>query len=386
MVNGTWVEVDLDAIRANARALKELVGTRVQLAAVVKANAYGHGMLQVAEALSSPRWVDWFAVASLTEAIQLRNHGITIPVLILGEISPEDAPLIVQHQLAVTVSRPEVVQALAAKTRPSDDPIRLHVKVDTGMGRYGVEYEKALDFIRWVRKFPGLMMEGLWTHLSSADDNERLTRAQLTLYAKLVVQCEQNRIFIPLKHVANSMGLMAYPAARYDLVRAGLSLYGICPKEKFKAPVRLTPALSWKARVALVKSVSAGQPISYGATYRTKKLTRIATLPVGYAHGFPWHSSNRGRVMIRGKMAPVVGRITMDHVMVDVTRIPGVRPGDVAALIGSEGKAVLTAHAQARAAGTIPYEIVSRISHSVPRQYNSRASAGAPVKSFRMIK
>ncbi|MBI4226936.1 MAG: alanine racemase [Candidatus Omnitrophica bacterium] len=365
----TWVEVDLEAILRNAHAIRRRLAPTTQLLAVVKANAYGHGLLHVAETLAAARVADALGVASLTEGIALRNHGLTLPILVMGPIVPEEAPLVARHRLTQAVCTRPVALALARAAQRGKDPIRVHLKVDTGMGRYGVPHQEALAFARWLRRFPSLLMEGLFTHLACADADAAFTQRQLALFRRLVADCERSAIYIPQKHAANSMGLLAYPEAQWDLVRAGLALYGISPKAGWTPPVVLTPALAWKSRVALLKSVPAGTPISYGATYRTARPTRIATIPVGYAHGYSRRLSNRGQVSVGGRRAPVVGRVTMDHLMVDIGARPGVQVGSPVTLLGRDRAATITADHLAAWSGTIPYETLCGITPAVPRRY-----------------
>jgi len=365
----TWVEVDLAAICANVRAIRRLLASTTQLMAVVKANAYGHGMLQVAEALSTSRLADSFGVASLAEGITLRNHGVTRPILMLGQILPDDAPFVAQHGLTATVCTRSVAQALARAGQRAKEPVRVHLKVDTGMGRYGVWHTEALAFVRWLRRLPGLLVEGLATHLAGAVQDRAATEQQLATFRKLVAACERSGVYVPLKHVANSMGLLAYPDAQWDLVRVGLALYGVSPKAGWVPPIPLRPSLRWRARVAFVKSVPAGCPISYGGAYRTTRRTRIATIPVGYAHGYALRCSNRAWVLANDRRLPVVGRVTMDHTMVEVGPGASVRLGDVVTLVGHDRRAAIRIEAFARWAGTIAYEAFCSLSPSIPRRY-----------------
>lgn len=382
----TWVNVDLGAILKNARAIRRHLAPTTQLLAVLKANAYGHGILHVAEALAAARMADALGVASLTEGITLRNHGLTLPILVMGPIRPEEAPLVARHSLTQAVCTKPVALALArAAQRGGRDPIRIHLKIDTGMGRYGVPHGEALAFAQWLRQFPSLIMEGMFTHLSCADSDAAFTRRQLALFRRVAADCERSSIYIPQKHAANSMGLLAYPEAQWDMVRAGLSLYGISPKARWTPPVPLTPALTWKSRVALLKSVPAGTPVSYGATHRARRPTTIATIPVGYAHGYSRHLSNQGQVVVGGRRAPVVGRVTMDHIMVDVGAQSTVRAGAPVTLLGRDRAAAVTADDLAAWSGTIPYETLCTISYAVPRHYLAarRPAIAAPKLPFR---
>ncbi len=371
----TWVDVDLGAIQQNVRQLRRLLRPTTQLMAVIKANAYGHGLLHVAEALSGasgqPRLADAFGVAALTEGIALRNHGVTLPIVILGPIAPSEASLVAHHGLTPTVCTRPVALALARAAQRAKEPVRVHVKVDTGMGRYGVWHTEAPAFIHWVRRQPGLLMEGLYTHLASAVQDRAVTAQQLARFQQLAARLERVGCYVPLKHAANSMGLLGYEESHWDMVRVGLALYGLCPKAGWRPPVPLTPALRWQARVGFVKTVPAGRAISYGGTYRTPRRTQVATIPVGYALGYPLRGSNRAEVLIRSRRAPVVGRVTMDHLMIECSPRAPVRAGDTVTLLGGAGRLRIRAEELARWAGTIAYDILCGINPAVPRRYLS---------------
>ncbi len=366
----TWVDVNLAAIQENARAVRRLLKPTTQLMAVVKANAYGHGLLHVAETLSAARLVDCFGVASLTEGITLRNHGITPPILLMGQILPEEAPLVARYHLTATVCTKPVALALARAGQRAKEPIRVHLKVDTGMGRYGVWHAEAPAFIRWLRAQHGVLVEGLYSHLASAVQDRAATLQQLAAFRALVATLERARMYVPLKHLANSMGCLGYPDSRWDLVRAGLALYGVSPRAGWAPPVRLTPALRWRARVAFIKPVPAGRAVSYGGTYRTTRRTRIVTIPVGYAHGYPLRSSNRSAVLLDGRRLPVVGRVTMDHLMLDAGLRGSVRVGEAVTLLGRDRRETIRAEEFARWGGTIAYDALCGISPAVPRYYH----------------
>ena len=380
----TWVDVDLAAIQQNVRQLRRLLRPTTQLMAIIKANAYGHGLLHVAEALSGafgrPRLADAFGVAMLTEGIALRNHGVTMPILILGPIAPAEAPLVAQHSLTPTIYTRPVALALARAAQRAREPVRVHVKVDTGMGRYGVWHADAQSFVQWVRRQPGLLMEGLYTHLASAVQDRAATAQQLARFQQLIAALERAGCYVPLKHAANSMGLLGYQESHWDMVRVGLALYGLCPKSGWRPPVPLTPALRWQARVGFVKTVTAGRTISYGGTYRVSRRTQVATIPVGYALGYPLRGSNRAAVLAHGRRAPVVGRVTMDHLMIECGSRTPVRAGDPVTLLGGDGRLRIRAEELARWAGTIAYDVLCGINPAVPRCYLP-TPAGSSVKT-----
>jgi len=299
----------------------------------------------------------------------LRNHGITTPVLVLGPVLPEEAPLVARYSLTATVCARPVIDALAWEGRRLKEPVRVHLKVDTGMGRYGAWHAEALRYARYARRSPGVLLEGMYTHLSCAEEDRAFTQRQLALFRQVVADLERAGMRVPLKHVANSVGLIRYPEAQWDMVRVGLALYGVSPTGKVAPAIPLRPALSWQARAMFVKEVPPGRTISYGGTYRTRRKTRIATIPVGYAHGYGRDLSHRAFVIVRGARVPVVGRVTMDHLMVDVGKAPSVRVGDPVTLLGVERGASVTACDLARWARTIPYEVLCRIGVAIPRRY-----------------
>jgi len=353
-----WVEVDLDAVRNNVAAIRRRIGSRVKLMAVVKADAYGHGLLPVARELMRCN-VDAFAVANLEEALALRELGGNgWPVLMFGAALPFELPKMVEADITPTLSTFEEAEAFSAEALRQGKRLRVQIEVDTGMGRAGFWHEEAGEQIRRIASLPALEIEALYTHFPSADENQVETRRQLELFLK-----------VPgpgLRHAANSAALLNLPEAILDMVRPGLLLYGIGP-----ATGEFHPALSFKARVALVKSVAPGRTISYGQTFVATKPMRIATIAVGYADGFSRHLSNRAEVLIAGRRCRVVGRVTMDQIMVDVTGVPQVQCGDEVVLIGRQATEEITAQEVALWEETIPWEVLCGITKTarVPRIY-----------------
>ncbi len=365
----TWAEVDLAAIAHNVRELKRLIGPGVLLCAVVKANAYGHGAEKVARAALA-HGADRLAVAQPAEGWQLRQAGISAPILILGPTPPWMAQRIVAHGLAVTVNTMETAQALSAAASATGAVVAVHLKVDTGMGRYGLLPEEVLPFAQVIASLSGLRLEGLWTHFAAADEaDDAYLRRQLGLLLDVSARLKENGLDIPLRHAANSAATISHPAARLEMVRCGLALYGLYPGDACRGLITLRPAMSLHSRVARLRTLPAGSAISYGRTYVTARPTPVAFLPIGYADGLRRGLSNRGSVLIRGQRAPLIGRICMDGCMADVSAIADVQEGDKAVFLGRQGQAEITADEMAALLGTISYEVVTGMGPRVPRVY-----------------
>ena len=370
----TWVDVDLDAIAHNYRVLRSRLRAGTLLLAQAKGNAYGHGLVEVARAYER-LGADWLGVACIDEAARLRDGGVTKPILVQAAILPEEAEAVLDYDAQPAVGTFDVAEALdrAAAARGMVAPI--HLKVDTGMGRWGVWHEELLPFLERVLDLEHVRIAGCCTHLPSAEEDRKFTDKQVRLFRGLVEGMRDVLDGPILGHAANSMAVLAYPEAHLDLVRPGLALFGLYPTEALRGSVHLEPALVWKTRVAQLRPVAAGRTVSYGRTHTTRQATRIAVLPVGYADGYPRALSNRSVVLVRGRRAPVVGRVCMDALLVDVGGVPDAHLGDEVTLIGRQGAEAISAEELARRAGTISYEIVARISDRVPRQYLSADAA-----------
>jgi len=369
-IGSTWAEVDLDRIASNVRRLARHVGPRTELMAVVKADGYGHGAVEVAEtALESG--ASRLAVAVLDEGVELRRAGIDAPVLVLGHTPPELARDVVYWGLSQAVYDVGLVEALSRAAVSEGGQVGVHVKLDTGMGRLGVgTAEEAVALGRRVMELDGVYVEGVYTHFAVADLADKThTWEQFRRYERMIGEMEGEGIDVGLRHVANSAAAISLPELSLDAVRVGLALYGLYPSPRMRETIRLEPAMSWKTRVVLVKRLPPGTPISYGHTYVTPTEKMIATLPVGYADGYNRLLSNRAQVLVHGTRAPVVGRVCMDHLMVDVTHIPDVCQGDEVVLMGEGGAEHVPAEELARLVGTINYEIVALIGRRVPRAY-----------------
>lgn len=363
----TWAEVDLKAIEYNYKQVRKLIGRSTGMMAVVKANAYGHGTVEVSRVLEHSG-VDYLGVATTDEAVRLRDHGIKSPILVLGSVLPAEIGVSIDKDITLTLCDETFLDAVGGEARP-DRKLKVHVKVDTGMGRMGVWHEDALSFIKKVSSEKSVVLEGVYTHFSSAGRDDLFTAFQMEAFENLLSLVEKSRIKIPFKHAANSIATVDIRRAHLNLVRPGLILYGMYPKHTFPKIVKLKPALELKTRIVFLKEVPAGRSVSYGRTYITQKRTKIATLPIGYADGYGRKLSNKADVLIRGKRARVVGKVTMDQTMIDVGHINGVKLGDEVVLIGKQGKEVIRTENLARMAESIAYEVVCGISNRVPRIY-----------------
>lgn len=363
----TWAEIDLRAIAYNYRQVKKMIGKNINIMAVVKANAYGHGTVEVSKALES-LGVAYLGVATTDEAIRLRDHGIRSPILILGHVLPDEVRPAMERNISLTICGSELLGAVRDAAKHGHKA-KIHIKIDTGMGRIGIWHEEAMHFIKNLAEEPGVAIEGIYTHFSSAGRDDFFTTYQIEAFEKLLAKLEDFDINIPLKHAANSIATVDFKRSHQNLVRPGLIIYGMYPKYNFPKLIRLKPALAFKTRIVYLKDTPAGRSISYGRTYITQKDTKIATLPVGYADGYERNLSNKAEVLVRGRRAPVIGKVTMDQTMIDVGRIRGVKVGDEVVLIGRQGRNEIRAEKVARMAGTIAYETVCSISNRVPRVY-----------------
>jgi alanine racemase len=367
-VHSTWVEVDLAAIRNNVRVLRATAGG-TRLMAVVKANAYGHGAAEVSAA-AAEAGADWLGVARAGEGMALRTAGLGLPILVLGHTPPAQAAEAIGCELTLAVYDLDTASAYAAAARALGRRARVHVKLDSGMGRLGALPADALELMRGLRGLDGLEVEGLFTHFAASDAADpAFTRRQIAVLNGVLDGLSAAGLRPPLVHASNSPGVVAYPEARYDLVRAGIALYGLHPSDDVLAPPGCRPALAWKARVAQVKTLPPGHGVSYGPEYTTQGHETVAVLPVGYADGYRRVPKNVNEVILGGRRAPVRGRVCMDQIVAGVDGVPEVRAGDEAVLLGAQGAARLTAEDVARKWGTINYDVTSGIMARVARVY-----------------
>ena len=355
--------VDLQAIRDNVRALRGAVGPNVKLMAVVKADAYGHGMVKVAKAALSAG-ASFLGVATPDEGVLLRENGMDAPILVFGALSRDGAGAAVEYSLTQTVCRVDMIAWLARECQRQRKDAFVHLKVDTGMGRIGVRTDdEAQAVLDALRAAPQVKLTGAYTHFADADGSEeKFTLQQLAAFEHITARLPQGI----LRHAANSAAMLRYPQTHFDMVRPGIALYG-CPPVKTVVPLR--PAQRWVTEVIHVKEISPGDTVSYGRTFTAHKPMRVATLPVGYGDGYHRMLSNRGKVLIGGEWAPILGRVCMDQTMADVTDIPAAIPGAEAVLLGRQGQSEITADQMGEWAGTISYEVLLAPTIRVTRSY-----------------
>jgi len=367
-----WAEINLDNIAHNVREVSKRVGKMTEIMAVVKADAYGHGVFETVPTLLE-NGASRLAVSMLDEAIQLREFGVKVPILVLGYTEPSRAEDIIKYNITQTVFSHELAEALSDAAVKMGKQARIHIKIDTGMTRVGFKpgYGAVKDVVR-ISELPGIIIEGLFSHFASADETDReYTMLQFERFESIIQELNRIGVLIPVKHIANSAAVIQYPNLHLNMVRPGIILYGLYPSDEVdRSSIDIRPGMELKARAVLVKEVEEGTPVSYGRTFVTKRKSRIATLPIGYADGYSRLLSNRGRVLIHGQYAPIVGNICMDQCMVDVTDIDEeVKTGDEAVIFGVQGKNEITVDEIAKLCNTINYEVVSLIGKRIPRVY-----------------
>ena len=371
MITGvlTWAEIDLDAIVENVRAIQRHVGEHVEIIAVVKANAYGHGAEQVARAALQAGAVR-LAVHRAAEGVELRRAGVDAPILVMGDTPADGAGQVAEWRLTPSLISMEFAQALSAQAGALGVVIPVHVKVDTGMSRYGLMPDETVDFLLALQDLPGIYLEGIYTHFATADwADQTFVNQQLDVFNQVLQALRQAGVQVPIVHAANSAATMALPEAYFNAVRPGIALYGMDPSSEWPPVFELRPALSLKSRVSRVRVLPPGSGVSYGRTYVTRKPTRAALVPVGYGDGYPRSLSNRGVVLIRGQRALVIGRVCMDQFVVDVSGIDGVQGDDEVVIIGGQGEGRIRAEEVAALVGTINYEITTSLVARVVRVY-----------------
>ena len=364
--------ISLDAVLYNFKQMKKNIKEGTKIIAVIKADAYGHGAVPISRMLEELDYVWGFATATAQEALQLRRAGITRPILILGLVFEEYYEELVKNEIRMAVCDYETAKKYDEAAVRAGKKGLIHIAADTGMTRIGFkDSEESLKDIRRISELPNVEIEGLFTHFARADEYDRApAMVQLKRYLAFAELLEKNGIRIPLHHCSNSAGIIRVPEANLNIVRAGITIYGIYPSEEVeKDIVKLQPVMSLKSHVSYVKDVEPGTEVSYGGTYITDHVTRMATIPVGYADGYPRMLSNKGWVLIHGKKAPICGRVCMDQFMVDVTEIPEVKAGDEVTLLGKDGDEFISADTLGDLSGRFSYEFVCDINKRVPRIY-----------------
>ncbi len=366
MYRPLWIEIDLGALRYNFQKIKKIVGRKVKVMATLKQEAYGHGLIPLAKELSF-LGVDFFGLGSLEEAIALRREGLEGPILILSAVDKKFAGELIKYKVTPTVVDLSFAEKLNREAKKRNKMLSIHVKIDTGMGRLGIWYKESMYFIKKLSHFKNLKQEGLYTHFPSADTDYKFTERQIRIFNEVVGALEKEGIKFEYLHCANSIGLMRYKEAHFNLVRPGLILYGIKPSS---LDIRVKPLLSLKSKVIFVKKVDKGRSISYGRTFIASRPCFVATVACGYADGYPWKLSNRSKVIIKDRVFNVVGRVCMDHIMVNLKNFP-IKTGEEVILIGNSPRHKITVEDLADYCDTIPYEIVSRLSLKIPRIYKN---------------
>jgi len=365
----TMIEVDLAALVHNLQEIRKKVGTQCKIMAVVKANAYGHGAVSVTSALAHAG-ADWLGVASVEGGIELRQAGISLPILVMGGILEPELKELAAYRLTPVAYHPEIIPLLEDNAARSGKPMKIHVKVDTGMGRLGLSPDIAASFIQEIAQRGRLTVEGLMTHFAEADlEDQTFVQEQIQKFRRVLKDLNDRGIKIPLSHLANSAAVLHHPTAYFQMVRPGIALYGYAPGTRTSNRSDLKPCLRLVSCIVQVKRVPKGTGISYGRSFVTKRESLIASLPIGYADGYSRRLSNKGQVIIHEQRAPIVGRVCMDMTMVDVTEVPGVRVGDPVVLLGRQGKQTITADEIAQWTDTIPYEVLSVLNPRIARKY-----------------
>lgn len=363
-------EVDLDAIRHNIMEMKKHIRPETKLLAVVKADAYGHGAVAVAKALED--LADYYAVAHLAEGMELRRYGIRTPILVLGACMPEEFEELIKNEITINIFRLEDARRLSETALRMKAKAKVHIKLDTGMSRIGFSCTReAVEEIKQIAELPGIEAEGIFTHFAKADErNKEAFEYQLNQFRYMLGCLEAEGITFPLRHAANSAAIMEEGDLELDMVRSGISTYGLYPSEEVeKSTADLKPAMSLRSKITYIKTVPAGTGIGYGWTYVTDRETRVATVPVGYADGYKRALSNRARVLIHGKSAPIIGRICMDQFMVDITEMPDVQIGDSVTLFGRDGSEMIPVEEIADASASFNYEFICGMTRRVLRIY-----------------
>jgi len=361
-----WIEVDLRALRNNFKVIKNYVGPKVKIAATIKQNAYGYGFLPVARELAN-QGVDFFGVGSLEEAIVLREDGFKGSILVLSAVLDKFVSFFIQYNITPTVVDGKFARKLNNEAKKNNKIIPVHVKVDTGMSRLGFGCRKSNDFINQIVELRNICLEGIYTHFSSAEDDLEFTNFQIEQFNQLINKLKEKNINFKFSHCANSGGILNYPNAHFNMVRPGIILFGVNFLENVN--LKFKSSLNLKARVIFVKNIPRGSKVGYGQTYIVSESTNIATVSIGYADGYPWSLSNKAEVIIKNKRYKIAGRVCMDHIMVDLGKTKGVKPGDEVILVGRTKDLKVTVEDLASWAQTIPYEIISRFSLKIPRIY-----------------
>ncbi len=363
----TWAEIDLGTVRQNISRIRKRLGAGVELLAVVKSDAYGHGMSRISRA-ALEAGVSWLGVSNIYEATRLRRAYPKARILILSAGMVGHARPIVRHNVTPVVCSREMLEALSKAAVSAKRVVDIHVIIDTGMGRIGVWYERALDFIEGARDTKGIRVQGICSHFACAGEGGRdqgFTRVQLARFKEVLLKCRRAGINIPIRHITNSGAILSLPSAKFNLSRVGILMYGVYPSRDVVKSITVQPALTLKTGICFLKKVPRGRSISYCRSYVTRRATTVATIPIGYGDGYCRMLSNKAQVLVHGQRAPVIGNVTMDQMMIEVSHIGGVKVGDEVVLIGKQGKAEITVNELADLIGTIPYDVMCALGKQV---------------------
>ena len=366
MVRPVWIEVDLAVLRRNFALVRNSLGRKIKIIATIKQFAYGHGLLPVARELVH-LGVDFLGVGSIEEAITLREAKFTAPIIVLTSVFSKFSDYFIRYKIRPTVVDEGFAKELNKEAEKRNVIFPIHIKIDTGMGRIGFYYKDAHRFVKRLSKLKNLSFEGIYTHFPVADIDPEFTNHQIGVFNEFILKLKEEGILFKFHHCANSIGIANYPQSHFNMVRPGFILYG--GKSHPRMNLSGEPILTLKSRVIFLKKVSKGMGVSYGRSYIAKDSTTIATVAIGYADGYPWALSNKGKVIIKDNLFDLAGRVCMDHIMVDVGRGSDIKLADEVILIGKRGKLKLTIEDLAAWANTIPYEIISRLSLKIPRVY-----------------
>lgn len=361
----TVAEIDLDALAFNMAQVRKLVGPGVKLCPAVKADGYGHGAVQVSRTLLAAG-AHMLGIATVEEGVELREAGIHVPLLLFGCLLPEQAADVVRHDITVAACDLNFANELSRHAIAMDKRSRVHIKVDTGMGRVGVQPDDAVDFALALSRLPGIEIEGVFTHFPCADEDLSFTRRQLEQFQQVADAIQRAGVDIPIRHAANSGAILNLPESHLDMVRPGIMIYGLYDPG---SPIELRQCMTLKTRIVFVKEVEAGTTVGYGRTFTASRRTRVATIPIGYGDGYNRLLSNRGYALVGGRRVPIIGRVCMDQTMLDVTDVPAAKLGDEVVLYGRQGDQFIAIEDIARLIGTISYEVVCSLGKRVPRVY-----------------
>lgn len=367
----TWVEIDLDAFKWNLDRIREILPEKMRILLVVKADAYGHGAVRISR-FASECGVDMLGVANIDEGAQLRKEGINLPILVLSPILEGEVGSLIENDLTATVSTYELAEAASRIAVGRGKSCRIHIEIDTGMGRAGLPWTQASGTVLSMNKLPGLILEGIFTHFPTADSDVEYTWDQINSFSEIVDDLKNKGVSFQHIHSANSAAILNFPASYFNMVRPGLLVYGHTPSIDLRNKIDIQSAMNFKSKLVLVRDLPAGESVSYGRTYITDKPTTVGTIAAGYGHGMSHRLSNKGYVLFRGRRVPIIGRVTMDMTMIDLNGFQNPRVGEEVVIFGMQGDGEINVDEIAHWDGTLNYEVLCRINKRVPRVYMKR--------------